>query len=195
MKDGHTGRSRGFAFVNFQDPQVMESVLRDSHEIDGVWVNVDRYGYGGGGGRRPASAGTQLPSVATVAKTASLLQDTIAAIGGGGVQAKAGGQDGEPAGKSTKIFVANLSQETSDDMLMGAYQIFNPVQGIVCRDKATGRSKGFGIVEFTTPSIAQLALAAPVTIDGREPEASEYWQKDSRKGGGKGGGTYRSSPY
>lgn len=36
MKNPQTGKSRGFGFVTFRDPQVVEIVLaEDSHNIDG----------------------------------------------------------------------------------------------------------------------------------------------------------------
>jgi len=66
MKDGATGRSRGFGFVNFSDPAVMDLMLTMDHEIDGVKVRVSAYGEhqkdagggggGGGGGLQAAQA-------------------------------------------------------------------------------------------------------------------------------------------
>lgn len=41
MKDKITGRPRGFGFVVFADPEVLDTVLQDKHAIDGRTV---RYG-------------------------------------------------------------------------------------------------------------------------------------------------------
>ncbi|KAI4303964.1 hypothetical protein MLD38_039541 [Melastoma candidum] len=38
MRDKTTGRPRGFGFVVFSDPSVLDSVLREKHTIDGRLV-------------------------------------------------------------------------------------------------------------------------------------------------------------
>lgn len=38
MKDKTTGRPRGFGFVVFADPSVLDTVLQDKHMIDGRTV-------------------------------------------------------------------------------------------------------------------------------------------------------------
>uniref|UniRef100_A0A1D1YPX6 RNA-binding protein Musashi 2 n=2 Tax=Anthurium amnicola TaxID=1678845 RepID=A0A1D1YPX6_9ARAE len=42
MKDKGTGRPRGFGFISFADPSVIEKVLEDEHVIDGRTVEVKR---------------------------------------------------------------------------------------------------------------------------------------------------------
>src|SRR6266540_2289223 len=45
MKDKHTKMPRGFGFVTFSDPSVIDKVLEDEHVIDGRTVghlNLDR---------------------------------------------------------------------------------------------------------------------------------------------------------
>jgi hypothetical protein len=45
MKDKHTKMPRGFGFVTFSDPSVIDKVLEDEHVIDGRMVghlNLDR---------------------------------------------------------------------------------------------------------------------------------------------------------
>ncbi|KAM3192060.1 hypothetical protein ACQJBY_069357 [Aegilops geniculata] len=42
MKDKHTGMPRGFGFVTFSDPSVIDRVLEDEHTIDGRTVEVKR---------------------------------------------------------------------------------------------------------------------------------------------------------
>jgi len=42
MKDKHTKMPRGFGFVTFSDPSVIDRVLEDEHVIDGRTVEVKR---------------------------------------------------------------------------------------------------------------------------------------------------------
>lgn len=82
--DSITGRSKGFGFITFADPDSVEACLdrKSEHSIDGRWVDVKRYGETDGGddgidepnlddvrfgGDRTASArGVQPPSTDTV---------------------------------------------------------------------------------------------------------------------------------
>lgn len=40
MKDKHTKMPRGFGFVTFSDPSVIDKVLQDEHTIDGRTVSL-----------------------------------------------------------------------------------------------------------------------------------------------------------
>ena len=40
MKDKHTRMPRGFGFVTFSDPSVLDRVLEDDHVIDGRTVRL-----------------------------------------------------------------------------------------------------------------------------------------------------------
>lgn len=40
MRDKNTGRPRGFAFVVFADPSILDRVLQDRHTIDGRTVST-----------------------------------------------------------------------------------------------------------------------------------------------------------
>lgn len=40
MKDKHTHMPRGFGFVTFADPSVIDKVLEDEHAIDGRMVGL-----------------------------------------------------------------------------------------------------------------------------------------------------------
>jgi RNA recognition motif-containing protein len=41
MRDANTGRSRGFAFLNFVDPKAVNTVMVREHYLDGKVVSVD----------------------------------------------------------------------------------------------------------------------------------------------------------
>lgn len=60
-----------------------------------------------------------------------------------------------------KLYVGNLSYDTNVDTLKAAFAEFGDiVDAIVITDRNTGRSKGFGFVEFADEAMAQAALEA-----------------------------------
>jgi nucleolin len=72
---------------------------------------------------------------------------------------------------SKNLFVGNLSWNIDDEWLYREFEEFGEISGArVISDKATGRSKGFGYVEFTSSASAAAALKAKkgALIDGRE---------------------------
>lgn len=260
MKDGQTGRSRGFAFVNFKDHETVQTVLSFQHQVDGVIVTCSPYKgtprrpgrpLAGGPAEAPApalpaaglgAAGQQ--GVALVAQNAlnaltALLQKTgvggLGALGSlGGVAASQpaapvqlapatssrsvvedvigslalptetipgmegfdaaltmqGPTEEEEPPQTDKLLVGNLTATTTEEMLKEAFDVFSPTSATILPDK------GSGIVEFVSPSLAQMALGSPTIIDGVEVEVSEYWPKDPSKGAvAPKSGTFRSSPY
>ncbi|OMO94453.1 hypothetical protein CCACVL1_05999, partial [Corchorus capsularis] len=42
MKDRHTGRPRGFGFITFADPSVVDTVMEEDHVINGKQVEIKR---------------------------------------------------------------------------------------------------------------------------------------------------------
>lgn len=40
MKDRHTGRPRGFGFITYADPSVVDEVIQDTHVINGKQVTA-----------------------------------------------------------------------------------------------------------------------------------------------------------
>jgi nucleolin len=72
---------------------------------------------------------------------------------------------------SKNLFVGNLSWNVDDEWLYREFEEFGTLTGArVLTDKATGRSKGFGYVEFEKSADAAAALKAKkgTLIDGRE---------------------------
>ena len=65
-----------------------------------------------------------------------------------------------------KIYVGNLSYNTTDDDLKDAFEKFGTVESaVVVKDKIDGRSKGFGFVEMSSESEAKEAIDG---MDGQE---------------------------
>jgi cold-inducible RNA-binding protein len=95
---------------------------------------------------------------------------------------------------SAKLFVGGLAWATTDESLQALFaQCGTIVSATVIKDKFTGRSKGFGFVEFSTPDEAQQAVQTlnGQTLDGRQiivNEARPMEPRDNRSAGGFRGG-------
>lgn len=58
-----------------------------------------------------------------------------------------------------KLFIGNLPYSvTTDDLKQHFAQAGDVVDAVVIMDKMSGRSKGFGFVEFATPEEAKKAI-------------------------------------
>jgi len=91
---------------------------------------------------------------------------------------------------SSKVYVGNLSWNTTDETLRDAFGQFGQVlDSIVMRDRETGRSRGFGFVTYGTPQEADTAIQNlnEQEIDGRRVKVN---LANARGGGGGGGGGY-----
>ena len=92
---------------------------------------------------------------------------------------------------SKKLYVGNLSYGVDDHMLNDCFAQHGQVtQAQVVMDRETGRSKGFGFVEYSTQEEAQAAIDAldGVELDGRAINVNVARPKTERRGGGGGGG-------
>lgn len=75
-----------------------------------------------------------------------------------------------------RLYVGNLSYSTNEDELRGQFEVYGEVtSATVIKDRETGRSKGFGFVEFADDEAAKDAIAAlnEREIDGRPIKVSE----------------------
>ncbi|KAF1799504.1 hypothetical protein V8B55DRAFT_1392237 [Mucor lusitanicus] len=71
---------------------------------------------------------------------------------------------------SAKVYVGNLSWNTTDETLRAAFSDAGQVlDAIVMRDRDTGRSRGFGFVTFADSASAQAAVEMynEQELDGR----------------------------
>jgi cold-inducible RNA-binding protein len=87
-----------------------------------------------------------------------------------------------------KLYVGNLSFQTSEDRLREIFSEFGDVQSAsLVMDRDTGRPRGFGFVEFANDEHARAAINGlnGKNIDGRDLTVNEA---RPREGGGGGGG-------
>ena len=90
-----------------------------------------------------------------------------------------------------KLYVGNLTYDTTDSVLEQLFAPFGTVQSAqVIMDRDTGRSKGFGFVEMGSDQESQAAIAAMSgkEVDGRNLTVNEAKPREDRGGGGGGGG-------
>ena len=91
---------------------------------------------------------------------------------------------------STRLYVGNLSFDTTQEALTGAFEKDGrTVKEVnIITDRETGRARGFAFVEMGNESDAQAAIQARdgVDLDGRNLKVNEAKERSS--GGGGGGG-------
>ncbi|MFI4912776.1 MAG: RNA recognition motif domain-containing protein [Sedimentisphaeraceae bacterium JB056] len=90
-----------------------------------------------------------------------------------------------------KLYVGNLSYGIDSAKLSEVFSEFGTVESAnVIMDRETGRSKGFGFVEFSTEEEAQSAISEldGQDCDGRALKVNEAKPMTNRGGGGGRGG-------
>ena len=95
---------------------------------------------------------------------------------------------------ATKLYVGNLSFQTSSEDLRAHFaQVGNVESASVVEDRMTGRSRGFGFVEMTTPEEAAAAIEQlnGKEFAGRNLTVNEARPRTDRGPGGYGGGGNR----
>ena len=109
---------------------------------------------------------------------------------------------------STKLFVGNLSFNTTENDLQEAFAAHGTVvEANLMMDRMSGRSRGFAFVTMSTPEEAQKAIAAMngATLGDRQLTVNIARPKEERPrgdhgprrdfGGGGGGGGGRRDRY
>jgi cold-inducible RNA-binding protein len=95
---------------------------------------------------------------------------------------------------STKLFVGNLSFNTTENALQDAFAAHGTVtEANLMMDRMTGRSRGFAFITYATPEEAQKAIAAMngKQLDGRALTVNIARPKEERPAGSSGGGRDR----
>ena len=92
---------------------------------------------------------------------------------------------------STKLFVGNISFNTTENDLQDAFAAHGTVtEANLMMDRMTNRPRGFGFVTMSSPEEAQKAIAAMhgKELDGRALTVNVARPREERSGGGGGGG-------
>ncbi len=91
---------------------------------------------------------------------------------------------------STKLFVGNLSFDTTENDLQDAFAAHGTVvEANLMMDRMTGKPRGFGFVTMSTPEEAQNAITAlhGANLGGRNLTVNVARPREERPSGGGGG--------
>jgi RNA recognition motif-containing protein len=94
-----------------------------------------------------------------------------------------------------KIYVGNMSYDTSEDDLRKAFEAHGQVDSVnVISDQYSGRSKGFGFIEMSNEAEAKAAIGSLNDTDlmGRTLKVNEARPRNEGQRGGNRGGYGRS---
>lgn len=98
---------------------------------------------------------------------------------------------------SKKLFVGSLAWATTDESLQAHFaQVGTVASAKVVTDRETGRSRGFGFVEFDDDKEADAAIEKlnNSDLDGRSINVNEARPREDRPQGG-GGGSFRQRSW
>lgn len=158
MKDKVTGRPRGFGFVVFADPAVLDKVLQDKHVIDGRTVEA----------KRALSRDEHHTSVRS-------------GDGGGARNFGSGGNI-----RTKKIFVGGLPATITEDGFREYFEAYGSVTDVVVMfDQQTQRPRGFGFISFDSEDAVDRVLHKTFhDLNGKQVEVKRALPKDANSGGG-----------
>jgi RNA recognition motif-containing protein len=95
---------------------------------------------------------------------------------------------------NTKLYVGNLSFDTTENDLQDLFAACGPVSEVnLVMDRSTNRPRGFAFVTMATPEGAQAAIQQVngKNVQGRDLTVNEARPREERPGGGGGGGGSR----
>ncbi|KAH0451541.1 hypothetical protein IEQ34_018840 [Dendrobium chrysotoxum] len=173
MRDKISGKPRGFGFVVFADPSIVDRVLQDAHNIDGRTVEAKR-----------AMSREE--------------QHTVVRSGNSNMARNAGGGSGGGNIRTKKIFVGGLPPTLSDSEFREYFEAFGVVTDVVVMyDQNTQRPRGFGFVSFDSEdSVDRVVQKQFHDLGGKAVEVKRALPKDanpSSTGNRSGGsGSYQS---
>ena len=92
---------------------------------------------------------------------------------------------------SKKLYVGNLSFQTTSDDLSNLFGQYGPVTSAqVVTDRETGRSRGFGFVEMSDGADEAIRALNLTEFQGRNLTVNEAKPREDRPRSGGGGGGY-----
>ena len=181
MRDGASGRSRGFGFLTFKDPKTVNIVMVKEHYLDGKIVRPD------------ISTSTNAPPRLLKPPRPSPKNEDV-----GSPLPKIDPKRAIPRDeqeRTSKIFVGGVSQEANEQIFKNYFAQFGRVvDATLMMDKDTGRPRGFGFVTFDSEAAVDATLAGDLTILGKpievkkaQPRGNMREEENESLGRGRGG--------
>ena len=187
MRDGASGRSRGFGFLTFKDPKTVNVVMVKEHYLDGKIVRPDI----------STSTKTPIRLLSPNFRTKSSLSSKID-------PKRAIPRDEQE--RTSKIFVGGVSQDANEHVFKEYFAQFGRVvDATLMMDKDTGRPRGFGFVTFDSEAAVDATLAGdlqilgkPIEVKKAQPRGNMREEEESQgrrggRGGGRGGKDFRDN--
>lgn len=164
MRDKVTGRPRGFGFVVFADPSVLDTVLQEKHTIDGRTVEAKR------ALSREEQQTSSRPGNPNSSRT---FGGSGSGNGGGNIRTK-------------KIFVGGLPPNLTEEGFRQYFETYGHVTDVVVMyDQNTQRPRGFGFISFDTEDAVDRVLHKTFhDLNGKQVEVKRALPKDANPGGG-----------
>ena len=161
MRDGATGRSRGFGFLTFKDPKTVNIVMVKEHFLDGKLVRLGRKYIRD----QKSNNRTQIDPKRAIPR--------------------------EEQERTAKIFVGGVSQECTDPEFREFFEQFGRVlDATLMMDKDTGRPRGFGFVTFDSEAAVDRTLEGPLAIHGKMIEVKRAEPRGNLRDGDGGHGKF-----
>jgi RNA-binding protein Musashi len=157
MRDGASGRSRGFGFLTFKDARTVNIVMVKEHYLDGKIV-------------KPQSSMPYIPPISSPSNSSPCKDNSSHSIK---IDPKRAIPRDEQE-RTSKIFVGGVSQEANEQDFKEFFMKFGRVvDATLMMDKDTGRPRGFGFVTFDSEAAVDACLEQPLEILGKQIEVKK----------------------
>ncbi|KAI8814048.1 hypothetical protein BJ742DRAFT_322047 [Cladochytrium replicatum] len=146
MTDSATKRSRGFGFVTFSDPSVVDAILSRTHVLDGKTIDPKR--------AIPKSSIVVAPEIPQSVQPQQQQQQIM-------MQSNLSTESIASNVSIDKIFVGGLPSDATDAHMRAVFERYGKlVECCAMVDKDTGRMRGFGFVRFSDAACVERVLEA-----------------------------------
>lgn len=189
MRDGATGRSRGFGFLTFKDPKTVNTVMVKEHFLDGKIVSAAQHF----SQTNPEEWGNPKPLPPRRGRNRFARLQNIHLRNQ--IDPKRAIPKDEQE-KTAKIFVGGVSQDATEADFTDFFAQFGRViDATLMMDKDTGRPRGFGFVTFDNDAAVERVLqhfpleilGKPIEVKRAQPRGKIGEEDDFRGGRGRGG--------